>query len=121
MMSAWMPLEVPPSTDPYAEWHPEHRVYSACGAHVLCVVAVLEEHVGGPLTVQRLRMLAAMKGSGLPDGGFCYEAAAIRKLKGAPTRGCPPHIRDRLLDQLAQVWPKQLPFPRPPKSKKEAA
>jgi hypothetical protein len=120
MEHGWLPVKVPVTVDAYAEWHPEHRVYSRCGAHVLNVVAVLEDHIGGPLTVQRLRMLAAMKGCDMPEGGFSYEAAAIRKLKGTPTRGCPPHIRDQLIFQLARAWPSQLPFPNP-KSEKDAA
>lgn len=119
-MSVWIPLGVSPSTDPYAEWRPETQVYSRCGAHVLNVVAALEDHIGGPLTVQRLRMLAAMKGCEAPEGGYCYEAAAIRKLKASPTRGCPPHIRDLLIFQLLRAWPSQLPFPNP-KSEKDAA
>lgn len=107
----FIPVSPQVSADPYADWHPERSLYVTCGAHALDMIAALERHVGGPLTVQRLRMLASMKRVELPEGAFCYEAAAIRKLKGSPSRGCPPHIRDRLSRRLVAIWPSQLAFP----------
>lgn len=121
MDHGWLPVKVPMTADPYADWHPEREIYSRFGAHVLSLATALEAHIGGPLTASRLQMLAAMKGAALPDGGFCYEAAAIRKLKGAPSRGCPAHIRDRLMVQLFLIWPSELPVPQTPNPSKEAA
>lgn len=118
-MPMFLPLQPVDTPDPYGDWHPESRLYAEYGSQILNEIAFLEGHVGGPLTTARLQMLCAMCGGSVPDGGFIYEAAAIRKLKAAPGRGCPPHIRDRLSIQLAQIWPRDIP--RPPKSKQEAA
>lgn len=113
----YLSLRTTPSANPYADWQPERPSYETCGHQLLEVVALLEAHIGGPLNVSRLMMLAAMKGQQAPDGGYHYEVAAIRRLKANPGRGCPPHIRDGLMTQLFIVWPNDLPLPK----SKEAA
>lgn len=102
-MNTYLPLEPQETPDPYADWKPESRAYQRYGAQALEVISALEVRVGGPLTVIRLQTLAALAGVTPPPGGYTYEAAAIRKLKNAPGRGCPPHIRDGLMIQLDRL------------------
>ena len=107
----FVPQEPIETNGPYGDWQPERAAYVRYGMQILTEIAALESHVGGPLTAQRLSMLAAMKKVEPPEGSYTFEAAAIRKLKTNPSRGCPPYIRDGLTIQLQRIWPVNLARP----------
>lgn len=102
---SFVPQEPIETNGPYGDWQPERAAYVRYGMQILTEIATLEGHIGGPLTVQRLLMLAAMKKVEPPEGSYVFEAAAIRRLKVNPSRGCPPYIRDGLTIQLQCIWP----------------